>query len=149
MKVFSNPTPLELPVADYANALRAIDLTSFPLIADFTIELRESEEYGDHVQFVSPTRGELAGFPYWDNVERDMRHFVAEDVPLGSIDEPVDDADVDWQIVIFERAGFVYVLEGSAPHTTRFDVWFRVPRDRYIAEWARVIDEFNPISPLG
>jgi hypothetical protein len=30
-----------------------------------------------------------------------------------------------------------------------FDVWFRVPRDRYIAEWARVIDEFNPIEPLA
>lgn len=149
MKVFSNPTPLELATADYANALRAVDLAAFPLIPDFTIELRDSEEFGQHVQFVSAARGELAGFPYWDNVERDMRHFVAEDVPLGTIGEPVDDADADWQIVIFEHAGFVYVLEGAAPHTTQFDVWFRVPRDRYIAEWARIINEFNPISPLG
>ena len=149
MKVFSNATPLELPSSDYVHALQAVDLAAFPLIADFTIELRDSEEFGQHVQFVSPTRGELAGFPYWDNVERDMRHFVAEDVPLGSIDEPVDDADVDWQILIFERAGFVYVLEGAAPHTRQFDVWFRVPRDRYIAEWARIINEFNPINPLG
>lgn len=148
MRVFRNPVPLELPTADYVHALRTVDLAAFPLVPDFTIELRESEEFGQHVHFVSPARGELAGFPYWDNAERDMRHFVADDVPLGSIDEPVDDADVDWQIVIFERAGFVYVLEGSAPRTTEFDVWFRVPRDRYIAEWARVIDEFNPIAPL-
>jgi len=98
---------------------------------------------------VSLTRGELAGFPYWDNAERDLRHFVAEDVPLGSIGEPVEDADVDWQIVIFEHAGFVYILEGSEPHSTAFDVWFRAPRDRYIAEWARVINEFNPINPLA
>jgi hypothetical protein len=98
---------------------------------------------------VSPSLGELAGFPYWDNAERDMRHFVAEDVPLGSRTEPVEDADVDWQIVIFEYRGFVYVLEGSAPHTETFDVWFRVPRDRYIAEWARVIDQSNPIEPLA
>lgn len=101
------------------------------------------------MQYVSASRGELAGFPYWDNAERDLRHFAAEDVPLGSIDGPVDDADVDWQIVTFEHAGFVYVLEGSKPHATTFDVWFRVPRDRYIAEWARVIDEFNPIEPLA
>ena len=148
MKVFSNPKPLELVTADYVPALRAADLAAFPLIPDFTIELRDSEEFGQHVQFVSPTRGELAGFPYWDNVERDMRHFVAEDVPLGSIDEPVDDADADWQIVIFQHSGFVYVLEGSAPHATEFDVWFRVPLDRYVAEWTRVIDEFNPIRPL-
>jgi hypothetical protein len=148
MKVFSNATPLELATSAYIDALPAVDLTAFPTIADFTIELRESQEFGQHVHFVSPTRGELAGFPYWDNAERDMRHFVAEDVPLGSMAEPVDDADEDWQIVIFEHRGFVYVLEGSAPHTQTFDVWFRVPRGRYIAEWARVIDRFNPIEPL-
>ena len=78
-----------------------------------------------------------------------MRHFVAEDVPLGSIDEPVVDADEDWQIVVFEHGGFIYVLEGREPHATDFDVWFRVPRDRYIEEWARVIDQFNPIAPLS
>lgn len=149
MRVFKNSVPLEIATADYANALGALDLGGFPLIADFTIELHESEEFGQHVQFISPSRGELAGFPYWDNVERDMRHFVADDVPLGTIDEPVDDADADWQIVIFEHAGFVYVLEGTRPHATEFDVWFRVPRDRYINEWARVIDQFNPVEPLG
>ena len=69
--------------------------------------------------------------------------------PLGSRDETVDDADADWQIVIFEHRGFVYVMEGAAPKTQSFDVWFRVPRDRYIAEWARVISEFNPIAPLA
>jgi hypothetical protein len=149
MKVFSNSTPLELATSVYVEALVAVDLNAFPTIADFTIELRESEEYGQHVYFVSPSRGELAGFPYWDNAERDMRHFVAEDVPLGSMMEPVDDADEDWQIVIFEHRGFVYVLEGSKPHAQTFDVWFRVPSDRYIAEWARVIDQFNPIEPLA
>ena len=126
----------------------AIDLDAFPTINDFAIELRDSEDFGQHVHFVSPTRGELAGFPYWDNVERDMRHFVSEDVPLSSMDEPFEDTDVDWQIVIFESGGFVYVLEGEEPHATKFGVWFRVPLDRYIAEWARVIDEFNPIEPL-
>ncbi len=148
MRVFQNPAPLGVAISDYAAALRALDLGAFPTVADFTIDLRDSEEFGEHVHFVSPTRGELAGFPYWDNVGRDMRHFVADDVPLGTIDEPVDDADVDWRIIIFEHGGFVYVLEGTAPHATEFDVWFRVPRDRYIAEWARVIDYFNPIEPL-
>ena len=149
MKVFSNPKQLELATPVYTDALAAVDLNAFPTIADFTIELRESEETGQHVYFVSPSRGELAGFPYWDNAERDMRHFVAEDVPMGSMIEPVDDADEDWQIVIFEHRGFVYVMEGTQPRTQSFDVWFRVPRDRYIAEWARVIDQFNPVEPLG
>lgn len=139
---------MELASSDYTTALRGVELSAFPVIPDFAIELRESEEFGQHIHYVSPTRGELAGFPYWDNVERDMRHFTAEDVPLGSIDEPVDDADEDWQIVIFEHGGYVHVMEAGTPHATAFDVWFRVPRDRYIEEWARVIDEFNPIAPL-
>lgn len=146
MKVFSNPTPLELPGSDYPHALSAIELGAFPLIPDFAIEMRESEDLGQHVYYVSPSRGELASFPYWDNAERDMRHFTTEDVPLGSIEEPVDDADEDWQIIIFEHQGHVYVMEGREPHATSFDVWFRVPTARYIDEWARVIDEFNPIA---
>ena len=149
MRIFTNGTALELASSDYVSALRGIELGAFPLIKDFAIELRESEDLGQHIYYVSPSHGELASFPYWDNVERDMRHFVTEDVPLGSLDEPVDDADEDWQIVIFEHAGFVYVMEGSEPHATSFDVWFRVPSDRYIAEWARIIDEFNPIAPLA
>src|SRR6476620_11062354 len=115
MHVFHNPEPLELDGSEYAEALTTVDFDEFPLINDFTIELRESEEFGQHVYFVSPTRGELASFPYWDNVERDMRHFVAEDVPLGSIEEPVDDADEDWQIVIFAHRGYVHVMEGKEP----------------------------------
>ncbi len=148
MKVFSNGTALELESSDYVSALRDIELGALPIIPDFAIELRESEDFGQHIHFVSPTRGELAGFPYWDNVERDMRHFVAEDVPLGTIDEPVDDADEDWQIVIFQHGAYVHVMEAAEPHATEFDVWFRVPRDRYIEEWARVIDQFNPIDTL-
>ena len=66
----------------------------------------------------------------------------ADTIPVFSYD------DEHWQILIFERGGTVYVLEGSQPHAMVFDVWFRVPRDRYVSEWARVIDEFNPIAPL-
>ena len=148
MHIFENDRVLELGSADYTRSLRDVALDGFPVIPDFAVELRESDDNGQHVYFVSVKAGELAGFPYWDNAERDMRHFSAEDVPLGSLDEPVDDADEDWQIVIFEHRGFVYVMEGSQPHATDFDVWFRVPTDRYLAAWAAVIDQFNPIEPV-
>jgi hypothetical protein len=147
--LFQNDEPLELASADYTRAMRDVALDGFPVIPDFAIELRETnDDTGLHVFYVSATAGQLASFPYWDNAERDMRHFSAEDVPLGSIDEPVDDADVDWQIVIFEHKGFVHVLEGNEPHAKAFDVWFRVPTDRYVAAWAAVIDQFNPIEPV-
>jgi hypothetical protein len=148
MHVFTNSQPLELDSPDYRRSLRDIALDGFPVIFDFAIELRDSAEHGQHVFFISISVGELASFPYWDNAERDMLHFVAEDVPLGSLEEPVDDADEDWQIVIFEHRGFVHVMEGNEPHAMDFDVWFRVPTDRYLEAWAAVIDQFNPIEPV-
>jgi hypothetical protein len=73
-------------------------------------------------------------------VDRDLRHFIPADVPLGTRDLPYDDRDENWHIVIFEEDGWVYVAEN--------DVQFRVPREHYIREWAALIDAFNPIAPL-
>jgi hypothetical protein len=124
------------------------ELPSFPSIPDFDIALRDSEEGGKHIEFVSATRGRLAGFPAWDHADRDLRHFVPSDVPLGTIDEPYEDADDGWRLFIFEHHGHVYVLEGDSPNAEEFDQWFRVPRDRYLAAWAALIDLYNPITPL-
>src|SRR2546428_14020181 len=100
MKVFANESPLELATSDYTSTFPALDLDSFPTMPDFAIELRESEETGQHIYYVSPSRGELAGFPYWDNAERGIRPFVAEGVPPGSIAEPVCGCRADWQILL-------------------------------------------------
>jgi hypothetical protein len=93
-------------------------------------------------------RGRLASFPAWEHADRDLRHFTPADVPLGSIDEPFEDADEGWRIVIFEHRSFIYVLEADDPKATDFARWFRVPRDRYLQAWAALIDFYNPIKPL-
>lgn len=108
---------------------------------DFGVVLRDTGEGGQHIFFARPDGMPLAHFPAWDHADRDLRHFVAADVPIGSIDAPYEDADEGWRITIFEHEGFVYVQENE----TRF----RVPRDSYLQAWAFVIDAFNPIMPLG
>ncbi|HUP50494.1 MAG TPA: hypothetical protein VNA04_17095 [Thermoanaerobaculia bacterium] len=125
------------------------DLDSFPLIADFAVTLRDSHEGGRHVELTSAGRGRLAGFPAWDHADRDLRHFTPADVPLGTIDQPFDDAGEQWRILIFEHGRHVYVLEGSSPRAEEFGVFFRIPRDRYLAAWAALIDAYNPITPLA
>lgn len=117
-------------------------LQSFPTIDDFAVDVRA------RLEFRSARKGTLASFPAWEHADRDLRHFDATDVPLGSIDDPFEDADERWRIVIFEHRGHVYVLEGKSPTTKDFPVYFRVPRDRYFEAWAAVIDRFNPITPL-
>ena len=120
----------------------------FPLIDDFAVALADGGKEGKLVEFVSARGGRLAGFPAWEHAERDLRHFDATDVPIGSIEDPFEDADDGWRIVVFEHQGHVYVLEGDSPIEDRFGVYFRVPRDRYLQAWAAVITTYNPIEPV-
>lgn len=125
------------------------EIGGFPTISDFSVVLSDSRN-GEprHVDFVSSSSGHLAHFPAWEHADRDLRHFVAADVPMGSFDEPYDEGDEGWRIVIFERRGFVYVMEADAPDAKDFPRFFRVPATRYLQAWAALIDRFNPITPL-
>src|SRR4051812_17855937 len=125
-----------------------INFDLIPTIEDFAIELRELEDAGKIIHFVSESEGELAWFPSWEHADRDLRHFVATDVPLGSTDVPYDDRDEGWRIVIFEHGGFVYIFEDDRPSGTRFPRRYRVPRDRYFVAWATLINEHNPMVSL-
>jgi hypothetical protein len=125
-----------------------IDLATVPLIPDFAVELRGMEDAGKLVHFVSASKGELAWFPAWEHADRDLIHFSAADVPLGTLDEPFDDRDEGWRIVIFEEGGSIYIFEDDRPNGERFPRRYRVLRDRYLMAWAAVITTFNPIVPL-
>ncbi|HEX7421811.1 MAG TPA: hypothetical protein VF505_18140 [Thermoanaerobaculia bacterium] len=119
---------------------------SFPTIDDFSVRVSDSAE--KQIEFVGAKKGRLAFFPAWEHADRDLRHFTPLDVPIGTMEEPFDDADDNWRIIIFEHRGFVYVLEASDPNAKDFPRYFRVPRDRYLQAWAMLIDIFNPINPL-
>jgi hypothetical protein len=116
-----------------------LTLESYPVVDDFVVRLIEREGV-KFVELASAARGRLAWFPAWEHADRDLRHFVAADVPIGTFDRPYDDADENWTISIFEQGGWVYVDEN--------DSRFRVPTPRYLAAWAALIDSFNPITPL-
>ena len=124
------------------------ELEEFPIVTDFVVRLFDSREGGLHLEFASVENGRLTEFPAWDHVDRDLRHFVPSDVPVGSIREPYDDRDDAWRIVIFLEGEWVYVAVGEDPHAVDFTDIFRVPRDRYLQAWAALIDAYNPIEPL-
>ena len=125
-----------------------IDLAEVDTVEDFAIELRELEDCGKIVHYISASLGELAWFPGWEHADRDLRHFVASDVPLGTPDDPFDDNDEGWRIVIFEESGFVYIFEDDRPTGTRFPRRFRVPKNLYFFAWAAVINQYNPMVSL-
>jgi hypothetical protein len=116
-------------------------------VTDFYLTLDEADEGGLHIAMMSRARGHLAGFPAWDHADRDLRHFTHDDIPLGTDDEPFEDADEAWRIVILAQGKDVFILEGDAPRgelTRRY----RVPRDQYLAAWDALIREYHPARSL-
>ena len=120
-----------------------IDLENVPAVDDFSITLKDRL-----IEFVDGNGERLAWFPAWENADRDLKHFIAADVPMGTIDAPYEDFDDAWRIAILEYDGFVYVLEADDPHAESFPRRFRVARDTYIRAWAVLITEHNPIDLL-
>src|SRR5215212_4249326 len=119
-----------------------LDLDLVPVASDFAVELRD--------RLIELTSGgrRIAWFPAWENADRDLRHFVAGEVPIGPIDDAFEEADDEWRILIFEHAGWVYILEADAPQATSFPRRWRVTRDRYLQAWAELMLRYNPPVPL-
>jgi hypothetical protein len=122
--------------------------THIPLISDFAVVLRESDNGGMHVEFFSASRGTLARFPEWDHADRDLLHFTPMDVPLGPAEEPYDDCGEAWRIVIIDEGSHVRIAEFDAPKGTDPVREFTVPRDRYLSAWAALMAQANPIVSL-
>ncbi len=112
-------------------------MDDYPTVDDFSVRLTDDRR----LEYASATHGRLAWFPEWEHADRDLRHFIAADVPLGTFDEPYLDVGEDgWGITIFEHGGWVHVEEG--------DSRFRVRTERYLQAWAALIDLYNPTEPV-
>lgn len=119
-------------------------MTDFRTVEDFAVRLIDSDDGGKHVEMVSEREGRLAGFPAWDHADRDLRHFIQSDIPLGTREEPYEDREDSWRIAIFEHGGWVYIAEAEGKAAGAF----RVPRERYLGAWQALIDRFNPALAL-
>jgi hypothetical protein len=109
-------------------------------IDDFFLTLREEGEGGMHIEMMSRAHGRIAGFPFWDHADRDLRHFTMEDVPYGSEAAPYVDIDENWRITIFERGDIVVINENGRE--------WEIPADRYLAAWDTLMRRFNPVTSL-
>ncbi len=114
-------------------------MTEFRTVEDFTIRLIDTDDAGKQIEYAGG--GErLAGFPAWEHADRDLRHFIHSDIPVGTREEPYEDSDQGWQIAIFEHGGWVYIAEREGTQSTAF----RVSTERYLDAWKALIDRFNP-----
>lgn len=108
----------------------------FPLIEDFEVVLEnfDNARWGYHINFFSEKRGYLAGFMLWDYAEK----MLCED--NFKIPFLYEDLDQGWELMIEEQDGLVYVCEKDFDHPEKGILsWFKVEKERYIAEWQLAI----------
>lgn len=124
--------------------LNLVDLPPelFRVVHDFEIHLRDTGgALGVHVGFVSRSEGDLARFPWWDHADADLREMADADIPTGTAERPFSDAEQGWTILIWEREGHVFVMEGDDNAVRRYRRWFAVPRESYFSAWRGAIEQ--------
>lgn len=146
---FHNPEPLTQKDMEPLEKLR---LEAFPLINDFFIELRPAhQKFGNHLYYVSNAQGDLISFPWWDHVDRDLQQWTQKDIPIGVKGQPYYDMEQGWQLIVFRRGDYVYLLQGGGSEDRRavFHTWFCVARKAYLAEWEKLLMHHNPNYTLS
>jgi hypothetical protein len=162
-RFWQNEVPLLCDDYNGGNApdMKQLPLHEFLLIEDFQVILEEvrpakkkRSTLGYHIRFFSPSRGYIANFPWWDDVEKGM---LRDDfsIPLGDFMTPFSDLEQGWEIVIAEHDGYVYVLQGQFDQSPikGYTIWFKVPKSLYLSKWQETIqacrrmeDEWVPAS---
>lgn len=120
--------------------LKKIDPTSFQWINDFQIEMRDCGKLGIHLDLISTSQGKLAGFPWWDHADADLRTMKSDEIPLGTTSFPFNDLEQGWEILIWENKGFIFIAENNDPCSKEYSVWFRVDKEMYLQAWQKVIN---------
>jgi hypothetical protein len=142
-----NENPLEVPAGlRWDLAIQALDLESFPLIEDFYMDLvgEPQESLGMHLFFGSRSSEIYLALFWWrDNFEQEIQKLSEADIPLGTIEQPFDDLEPGWQLIIFEHREFVDVLEGLELCCKVFPRWCRVPLKDYQKSWSDLLDRWQ------
>jgi hypothetical protein len=132
--------------------LSRLNLATFPLVQDFEIVPTDTGgPFGRMVRFWSEQLGWLATFLWWEHADLALHLCDRADIPIGTPEQPYHDLEQGWQILIFCRGDFAYVVQGYWPSNQPvvWDTWFRVPLAQYINEWIREIRRFNPAIQDG
>ncbi len=86
-----------------------------------------------NIAFFSQQRGFLTRFGLLGHIEWDF--FEEGFRPLNFWDR-----DQGWDQIIFDKDEYVYLLEGNFDDASGYNSWFRVRKERYLAEWQSAIE---------
>ena len=47
----------------------------------------------------------------WNHADEIIKNMNISDIPMGTISNPFEDLEQGWQMIIFEKRGYVYILQ--------------------------------------
>jgi hypothetical protein len=109
-----------------------------PLILDLAMELRNRGPLGDHIHIVSPSHGELAHFPWWDDAAKRLAQMTEAQIPAAGPAAHWSDQEQGWQLILERRSGQILVFERGRDRDT-LDVAFRGPVETWKRAWSEAI----------
>ncbi|TFG32145.1 hypothetical protein EU528_04375 [Candidatus Thorarchaeota archaeon] len=120
-----------------------LDLDSFPLIADFRVLVGGRSVDFAYVEYSSYILGLLTTFVNWNDADERLQVMKIEDIPLGTMEKPWNDIEQGFELDIWEKDGFVYVILGDEPCTNKFEVWYRVRKGDYVQAWKDILARYQ------
>jgi len=132
---------MKLKSYDYPHEIKDMCLKDFPVIDSFAVVTEyRGKDFGHHLYFINKeTNRKLTSFPWWDFAEKSIENMTITDIPIGKISDPFMDLEQGWQIIIFEKRDFVFILQGNEPCCTEFRTWYCVAKEVYITAWKEVL----------
>ena len=118
----------------------------FPTIADLRVEARRTDQFGIQMVWWSEAHGVIATFPWWDNLETDVRLDDPDWWPVGTEAKHYFDAEQDWVFESWADDRFVYVVEGL--DIASYERRFMVPRDAFLEAWREGVRRIKSATPL-
>lgn len=117
----------------------------FPTIADVEVEARPTETFGIQMVWRSAAHGVVATFPWWDNLESDVRFDDPDWWPVGTEADHFFDADQGWVFEAWADDRYVYVIEGHELGT--WERRYKVPRDTFLVAWRAGVRQIKSAVP--
>ena len=123
------------------DSLQQLDLTTFPLVDDFCIELHsvfhsrsslaDPSTENTLIDFTSAQHGILVRTAFLD-----LMASSETSIAIGPQDNPYMDCDQGYLLVVFVHENFVYILSGNDDaNLNLYTTWFKVPAETYAEAW--------------
>jgi hypothetical protein len=123
--LMSEQEPLVLD--DYRD-ICTLNLDQFPRSESFAIQFEDGTPI-----MVADSLGLRLALPWWDRSDSERWARSEQGAPFGDPDNPFEEEEQDWRLVIWKSGETIYVLAGDEDVSR---VWFSVSAERCLSGWA-------------